>query len=333
MSFLVYERQTAGHRENYATTVAQILGADLAIGTALRDLWRALTSRHLVVTTLESAPRLYTLLMLLRGTVARRSTVIATRSHVVSRGRWPWPLLRSLTYRVLRHFPPVQLLTITPPEGADDPRMQFIEDIEFWDLPPAVFAQPPHSVLADRVRHSKQGRRVLLVSGTLETSKGLGFLDAVLDHAPDLLKRFALVCAGEVMAPSRAALQPLKAKAMIWEDRFLTRDEMLSLYAEADVVWCCYHPDYDVSSGIFGRSIQFGLPAIVRAGSLIDRLQRRLGHGVALDYDDAAAAAIALARTDFMPSGAASRYEQGSMRLREIILGHRDGAAARPTEV
>lgn len=325
MSFLVYERLIAGHRENYATTVAKLLDAETALGKSWGNFWRAFTARRLVITTLESAPQLYLAMVMLRGVIGRRSTVIATRSHVEPRDRWLWAIARRLGYSVLRRFPPIQFLTITPPDGADDPRMAFVEDIEFWDLPPAVFATPPRSALADRVREAKQDRKVILVSGTLQTSKGLEFLAAIFAHAPDLAAKFAVVCAGELIEPSRAALEPLRRQATIWEDRFLTRDEMLSLYFEADAVWCCYRPDYDVSSGIFGRAVQLGRPTIVRAGSLIERLQGRLGHGLALDYGNIAAAAARLAAADFLPSPAQSRYAQGSAALRSRIAAHHGG--------
>jgi len=166
------------------------------------------------------------------------------------------------------------------------------------------------------------GRQVILVTGTLEVSKGLAFLDAIFDRDPALLNRFAIVCAGQVMEPSRMQLESLKNKAIVWEDRFLTRDEMLSLYPLADAVWCCYRPDYDVSSGIFGRAVQFGRPALVRSGSLISRLLARLGPGMAFEYGDTKAAAAALATFEIGPTTARSRYHSASTSLAARIAAH-----------
>lgn len=321
MHFVVYERHTAGHRENYALTIARILGADVILGRTHRGIWDAFTARCLIITTLESAPRLYTLLALFRAAFGRPTTIIATRSHVPSRGRLQ-AFARKAAYSSLMSAEPIQLLTISPPEGLEDGRMGFIEDIEFWDLQPDVFEAPPQSKLADRVATMCAGRQVILVTGTLEVSKGLAFLDAIFERDSALLNRFAIVCAGQVMEPSRIQLESLKNKAIVWEDRFLTRDEMLSLYPLADAVWCCYRPDYDVSSGIFGRAVQFGRPTLVRSGSLISRLRARLGPGMAFEYGDTEAAAAALATFEIEPTTARSRYHSASTSLAARIAAH-----------
>lgn len=327
MSLLVYERQTAGHRENYALTVARILGGQVVLGKQAATVRSALAANGLVITTLESSPALYLFIALLRSLARKPTTLIATRSHVKVRRGVARAAARSLAYATLRRLPPVQLLTISPPAGRDDARMRFIEDIEFWDLPAGTLSNPPRTALSERVAQLRKARRILLVLGTIEVSKGIGFLTEVMRLAPQLKEQYAIVACGEVIEPSRAAAHLLREHAAIWEDRYLSRDEMLSLYPEADLIWCCYHPEYDVSSGIFGRAVQFGRPTVVRAGSMIARLQARLGRGLALDYGDAAAAARALAVADTAPGCALSRYDAGSAALRDLIAAHHRAAA------
>lgn len=329
MSLLIYERQTAGHRENYALTVATILGGQVALGKQSATLSSALAANGLVITTLESSPALYLFIALLRSLAGKPTTMIATRSHVkmnrgVARGA-----ARSLAYATLRRLPQVQLLTISPPVGRDDARMRFIEDIEFWDLPAETLRNPPQTALSERVAALRRSRRTLLILGTIEMSKGIEFLTEILQRAPHLKDQYAIIACGEVIDASRAAAERLREQADLWEDRYLSRDEMLSLYTEADLVWCCYHPEYDVSSGIFGRAVQFGRPTVVRAGSMIARLQAKLGRGIALDYGDAASAARALAGADITPGSAVSRFHAGSTALRELIARHQLPAAAR----
>ena len=81
----------------------------------------------------------------------------------------------------------------------------------------------------------------------------------------------------------------------VFVDRQLRDDEILPIYAMADVVWTCYRPDYDQSSGIFGRAIQLDKPTIVRRESYLAVLQAGLGkQGYAVPYADPPAAVAAL---------------------------------------
>ncbi|MCF7455160.1 hypothetical protein [Vibrio sp. A1-1] len=52
-------------------------------------------------------------------------------------------------------------------------------------------------------------------------------------------------------------------------DRFITDKEIMFSYFLSDVVWCCYHADYDQASGIFGRALQLGKPVFVRKDSYL----------------------------------------------------------------
>jgi len=66
----------------------------------------------------------------------------------------------------------------------------------------------------------------------------------------------------------------LRAVEAVVIDRNLTDEEFESLFGVADVIWACYAPSYDQASGVFGRAIQFGVPPIVREGSLIAAFAR-----------------------------------------------------------
>ena len=70
----------------------------------------------------------------------------------------------------------------------------------------------------------------------------------------------------------------------------------VSLMRQADLLWCCYNPIYDQSSGIFGRAIQIGRPTIVRKGSCLEGWQKEYGFGFAVDYGDIDALIAALDR-------------------------------------
>lgn len=321
--FLVLERTPIGHRANYARTVAVILDATCRIGFSPRVMLDALKVRHLVITTFESAPARYLGLMVLRSLTGRRSTVIITRSHVPATGRKLRAKLKAVGHGVMTRLSLVQRLTITPPV---DPlalnAATYIEDIEFWDLPEAVLSEPNETPLSARAVQIAGSRPIILVTGTLERSKGLLFLGAVLKSRPALHERFAVICCGLVEPADRAVLAELASNVDLWEDRYLDNDEIYSLYSAATAVWCCYDISYDVSSGVFGRAVQFARPTIVRAGSIIDRLQDRLSNGLKLDYGDAMGSARQLLTWTPAAGIPISRYHGGAERLRKLVHSH-----------
>ena len=74
-------------------------------------------------------------------------------------------------------------------------------------------------------------------------------------------------------------------------DRHLSDVEIESIYLESDIIWSCYAPAYDYSSGIFGRAIQFCVPAIIRKDSYLDKFSQLAGlSALALEYGNVQAA-------------------------------------------
>lgn len=61
-------------------------------------------------------------------------------------------------------------------------------------------------------------------------------------------------------------------------DRMVSDEELLSLYGASDLVWSCYSPHYNQSSGIFGRAFQLGKPSLVRESSYLADLADILEH-------------------------------------------------------
>jgi hypothetical protein len=79
-------------------------------------------------------------------------------------------------------------------------------------------------------------------------------------------------CVGAVLNGHEKLVARLKAQGAFVLGRFATEEEIESAYFFSDAIWCCYPPEEDQASGVFGRAIQFGCPAWVRANSNIARL-------------------------------------------------------------
>ena len=108
---------------------------------------------------------------------------------------------------------------------------------------------------------------MLLFLGKGSRLKGLQDLVRLVSG---LEEELLVVVAGRIQEECRQDAERLAQRGMIVEDRFITDEELLSLYGTANFTWCVYPPDYDQASGVFGRSIQLGVIPLIRAGSVLD---------------------------------------------------------------
>lgn len=173
-------------------------------------------------------------------------------------------------FGVLRRLPGLTILTILPFEL--DLRLArvangWIHDPQVWDRIGTPIAPPTE--LADEVLAVANGRKIIAYLGRVTTIKGFHVLLKILTASADLSEQFLIVVAGTVDPSCRSAAERGRADGMFLVDRFLSEAEMASLYEVADLVWCCYNPEYDQASGIFGRALQRGRCAVVRRGAAI----------------------------------------------------------------
>jgi hypothetical protein len=102
----------------------------------------------------------------------------------------------------------------------------------------------------------------------------------------------------------------------------------MSLFRAADAAWCCYPPERDLSSGIFGRAVQFGIAPIVRQGSVLGVLAADVPNAISLRYGDAVAARAALLARPKRRPPPPHQLARERDALRTLLLSHfgRDGA-------
>ncbi|WP_287375467.1 hypothetical protein [Mesorhizobium sp.] len=177
------------------------------------------------------------------------------------------------------------------------------------------------SQLSRDVLTAAGGRAILCFLGSVRKSKGFRFLvDIVSDH-PDLVKDVFVVAVGSVDPASGGDCARLISAGGMVVDRFVSDDELLSLYKTCDLAWCCYEPEYDQASGVFGRSVQLGARPIIRKGSYLEKYaQEGAVAPVCLIYGDPhdAAAHIAAAAANRSDGVADSRSDK-AVRLGEIV--------------
>jgi hypothetical protein len=214
--------------------------------------------------------------------VGRRTVGLFFRPGVCFRRGRPKYWLKRLTFSLLRSVPRTAVLTILP--FYVDPRFQqvatgWIYDPQLWDLPVVEpCSTTPSTELNDLVELHSKGRTVVVALGLQNRTKGFDRFVDIWCCSTALRDRFLFIAAGQVDQRSRSSAARFVSSGGVLLDRYISDSELLQLYSLSDFVWCCYSPDYDQSSGIFGRAFQFGKPTISRAGSLISSLATGLNH-------------------------------------------------------
>lgn len=272
---LLYSRFDDGHRPAFIDLFVALLPARRARAP---ELW--LASSPVLFLMIEEAFALYALVALFRAAMGRRTVGFLFRPGPAVKGDSPRLRAKRAVLRLLRRIPHCTSLTIVP--FFSEPRFAeiadgWIDDPQQWDLPDADLRQVENlrrapGGLALQVRDAAGDRPVLAALGRLDRDKGFDqMVSAYL--ADEATRRGWMFAAGGTVAAALAATaQDFASAGGKLFNKHLSDGEMLELYAAADLVWCCYANDYDQSSGILGRAAQLGIPAIVRKGSLLQRI-------------------------------------------------------------
>lgn len=265
-----------GHRAEYYALLGRLIGARRTASLA-----RALFGREpVLVGALEAAGALsrYAVLALVRAILGRRTSALLFR---------PLPTLAAANFRLrckrvllgwIRRLGIGQTLTILPfglEPGFAQIASDWIYDPQFWDLHyPEAAADHRTGPLAAKLRERAGRRRICCAIGRQDRAKGFDQLVALYCQRPDLRESWLFAVGGTVDPALDADCEAFEAAGGVIVPRFVSHDELLDLYASADLIWCSYDPDYDQASGIFGRAKQFGIPVVVRTGSMIHRYCR-----------------------------------------------------------
>ena len=154
------------------------------------------------------------------------------------------------------------LATITPYETAPEYKSVStvgLTDPQYWDLTDSyIVALPTTSALASQIRDSAAGRRILISIGFAGGGKGLGFLLDCFEKYPELKQQIFVAIVGDNKPGDEALVAKLHSQGFFILGRFATATEIKSVYSIADAIWCCYDPEVDQASGVFGRSVQYG---------------------------------------------------------------------------
>lgn len=279
---------TDGHRGQYNAMLAALF--TLRPAPFGPGVLRA--RQPVLVPQIEHAPALFLLTCLVRSLTGRRSVGLLLRPLPALEGKTLRLRLKRAMLRLLRRLPQSQVLTIIPFDV--EPRFGtiasgWIHDLQNWDFALGSTVDPGESArVAQTLRAAAGDRRLVCALGGQSREKGFDRFAALWSRSGAVRDRYLFAFGGKVAPDLGEAAEQFAAAGGLAMNRFVSDPELFGHYAAADLVWCAYDPSYDQASGVLGRAMQAGVPVVVRAGSIVERLCHLAGHPciVLSDADD-----------------------------------------------
>jgi len=293
---LIHAVSENGHRKPYLDLLGAMCGGEPIYGPLRGNVFlRLLQADRVLISTVDDDVMGFGLLTLKRSLRGLPTLGLFLRPQSCFGLSGP-AVIKRLLFSLLKSLPKATVASITPFDVA--PHYAKVSNIglhdpQYWDL--VLRKSLPNLSQTEFSRDIKRAagdRMICTAIGALRSSKGIGFLAQMLEQHSFLHERTLWLFAGRVPEDDQVLLRKVEACGATIINRYLTDAEIESLYGISDAVWSCYAPEYDQASGIFGRAVQFGVPAIVRRHSLIHRFadQRKIPV-IALEYGDPGTAA------------------------------------------
>lgn len=268
MRFDFYSRTDMGHRAEYVKFCQSQLG-----GRRVGVRAMLVTNKPLLFLMIEENFILYFCIAILRSLFGLKTTGLAFRAKECVESKDAKLKVKYILLRVLKTIGRVKTLSIVPffaypkaEEVCDD----WVYDFQFWDREFLESITEIHAVnsTVKKILEIANGRRVVCAVGKQDIDKGFDFYAMTYSNSKALRDEFLFVAGGKIQGIDKKTVSTFKNHGGYLIDRRISDDELVALYHVADVVWACYTPIYDQSSGVLGRALQYGRTAIVRKGSL-----------------------------------------------------------------
>jgi len=272
---IVYSASLSGHRRSYLETLSVMFNLTPLTGKInFSTFCRFVRTEQLFLSTIDENIPQYLILSISRSLIGKSTTALFLRPQSCFGGKKFTYVFKRLIFETIIRIPTITIASITPFEVR--PEYSKVSSIgvcdpQYWDCHDGVrLHHPVKSALSKSIEKQAAGRKILCAIGTASHEKGLDFLADALERHTLIIQSTYVVCAGNIPGVQLGLKERLANLGVKVIDRYLTDEELNSLYLVADAVWCCYCPDYDQASGIFGRAIQSGVRPITREGSLVD---------------------------------------------------------------
>lgn len=286
-------RSEKGHRADYRIVLTEAL-AEHGVRLVSKSEVASRANAAELYSTLDDFGPLFLICAVSRALIGRTTVGLFLRpggcfkSGIKSR-------IKAWLFEAVCQIPNIRILTILP--HSLDRRFEtvsngWIYDPQLWDL--SYLGRPDPSPLPgiDKpVLQASKGREIVIAFGAQTRIKGFNQFVDLWCSSPQIRRRYQFVVAGRIFSEVAAEAELFERHGGLIFNRYFSHGEFMHFYSLASVVWSCYPPKYDQASGIFGRAVQLGVPAIVRAGSHLEKLAAELGYSVLsipVDHQDIA---------------------------------------------
>ena len=158
----------------------------------------------------------------------------------------------------------------------------WIYDFQFWDK--KFLESLTNKVEVDEVvefiRSKAAGRRIVCAIGQQNKNKGFDEFVKLYLSSEGVQEKYLFVSGGKVSGIDEGLAEAFENSGGLLINKRISDSELVALYHAADVVWACYLPEYDQSSGVLGRALQYQKLVIVRRGSIAESLSLKSVGGV-----------------------------------------------------
>ncbi|MFA3791369.1 hypothetical protein AB6T38_09650 [Aliiglaciecola sp. SL4] len=277
-NFIFYSKYESGHRREYIEYTGSYLGGIRG------SLWKGCFSvKPFLFLMLEESPILFFLISNLRSILKLKTVGLVFRAKecLISKSVKHKIKKRLLTY--LKSSKYITTYSIVPfyvceqiKEVCDD----WVYDFQFYDLEYLLSLGNCNQKekFSRKLSENAKNRQIICAIGKQDCQKGFDTFMFNYINCKELREKYLFISGGKIDRKSidSKLIRQFELAGGIVFDRRVTDSELISMYEVSNYVWACYSPEYDQSSGILGRALQFKKKVIVRKGSVSEQICENL---------------------------------------------------------
>ncbi|MBR9911304.1 MAG: hypothetical protein GYB33_13230 [Gammaproteobacteria bacterium] len=278
--FNIYSKYETGHRLDYIKFSESQLGGGRVYGVEL-----LLTAKPLLFLMVEESFLLYFFVSICRALFGRKTVGLVFRAKECVQKNSLRLKLKYALMKILKNVNNIRCISIVPfflCEGAEKICDDWIYDFQFWDKEFLEAMANSNEVSEARklIYEKANGRKIVCAIGKQDKRKGFDQFVQLYLSSESIREKYLFVSGGEISGIDEKLVSNFEFCGGLLINRRVSDSELVALYEVADVIWVCYSVDYDQSSGILGRALQYSKAVIVRKGSIAERLSRHSGADV-----------------------------------------------------
>ncbi len=276
MEYNFYSRYETGHRKEYIEFVTEYLK-----GHRVDIFAGMLSKRPLLFLMIEEWFFLFVVISSLRAFFGLRTSGLTFRAHLcISPSSYRLRIKRFIL-RKMKKSKFCRVLSITPFEiepGLEDICAAYILDFQFWDKEFVIskYSKAQVESFDAQMLEAAAGRIIVSAVGKQNIDKGIDLFVNLYNDSESIRSSYCFLIGGKVDDIPAQSIEKFINLGGLVINRFISESELVSIYKASKYIWCCYSPNYNQSSGVLGRGIQFSNVVIVRDNSVSHKLCKKM---------------------------------------------------------